>query len=105
MLHLSSAVKDDTYALRASGDIDHTCNRKRLKENLKRGASYKKIYFDLSEVEFAGSVLLDTLSFFASIYKNKSNKLYLLNPPEHIIDLLTVTHHIHIFNILYEVNN
>lgn len=102
-LKVASKEDNDILIINVIGNIDKVGDRKLIVSELDKSYNYKKIFFDLSDVEFADTVLVDILINFFNKNKKNTKEFFILNPSSAVHDFLTITGMDRIFNIIFGV--
>ena len=95
---------DDVYLVTLSGELTTGETNDRFREELEklRGAGSRKVVLDLSLVSYLDSSALGLLVHGHSALTKGGGGLKLLCPPERVLDLLSVTRLITIFEIFQD---
>ena len=95
---------DDVYLVTLSGELTTGETNGRFREELEklRGAGSRKVVLDLSLVSYLDSSALGLLAHGHSALTKGGGGLKLLCPPDRVLDLLSVTRLITIFEIFQD---
>lgn len=95
---------DDVYLVTLSGELTTGETNDRFREELEklRGAGSRKVVLDLSLVSYLDSSALGLLVHGHSVLTKGGGGLKLLCPPDRVLDLLSVTRLITIFEIFQD---
>jgi len=94
-------ISDGTMIVKISGEISGIKSIDAIHEKLNSAMDSDRVYLDLSEVDFTGSVFINILINFSKKHKERLGKFYILNPSSVATDILDIMNLDKVLNIIH----